>query len=444
MAERPNILYIHSHDTGRYVQPYGYAVATPNIQHLAEEGVLFRKAFSGAPTCSPSRACLLTGQCAHTSGMLGLAPYGFSLYDYSRHIVHTLRGAGYHSALTGVQHIAKDPNAIGYDQLLRPVYDKIAGRDGTFCTVETVAPKAVEFLNNVPAQPFFLSVGFYETHREYHTPGPGEDARYGMPPYPVPDTPQTRRDMAGFRASARVLDEGIGTVLAALEANGLSDNTLVICTTDHGIAFPSMKCNLTDHGIGVMLIMRGPGGFAGGRVFDTIVSHVDVYPTICDLLDIEHPSWLQGKSMMPLIRGAAEHINEEVFADSTYHAAYEPQRAVRTRRWKYIRRYGERRKPVMPNCDNSVSKDLWVDHGWEEQHVASEQLYDVIFDPNERRNLAGDATVETVLEEMRGRLDRWMRETEDPLLDGPVPCPPGGTVFDPDSFSSYLRRPGRK
>jgi arylsulfatase A-like enzyme len=80
--KRPNILYIHSHDTGRYVQPYGHAIPTPNLQRLAEQGVLFRQAYSAAPTCSPSRAGLLTGQCAHSSGMLGLAHRGFSLRDY--------------------------------------------------------------------------------------------------------------------------------------------------------------------------------------------------------------------------------------------------------------------------------------------------------------------------------------------------------------------------
>ena len=97
-ARRPNILYIHSHDTGRYVQPYGHAIPTPHIQRLAEEGVLFRKAFCAAPTCSPSRASLLTGQHAHNSGMLGLAHRGFKLNDYKQHWLYTLRGLGYHCA----------------------------------------------------------------------------------------------------------------------------------------------------------------------------------------------------------------------------------------------------------------------------------------------------------------------------------------------------------
>ena len=90
----PNILYLHSHDTGRFVQPYGYAVPTPRIQGLAEQGILFRQAFCAASTCSASRACLLTGQYAHTNGMLGLAHRGWSLHDYTHHIVHTLRTVG--------------------------------------------------------------------------------------------------------------------------------------------------------------------------------------------------------------------------------------------------------------------------------------------------------------------------------------------------------------
>jgi N-sulfoglucosamine sulfohydrolase len=435
--KRPNILYIHSHDTGRYVQPYGHAVPAPNLQQLAEQGMLFRQAFSAAPTCSPSRASLLTGQCAHSSGMLGLAHRGFALRDYSQHIVHTLRRAGYYSALAGIQHIAKDPAVIGYDRLMRPVNDYVAGVRGTACTVENVAPRAIDFLSSGPPQPFFLSVGFYETHTEFYPPGPEEDPRYTRPPCPLPDTPEARRDVAAFKATARVLDRGIGAVLDALDANGLAEGTLVVCTTDHGIGFPAMKCHLTDHGIGVMLIVRGPGGFTGGQVCDGMVSHVDIFPTICDLLDLAPPPWLQGRSMMPLVRGEADQINEELFADVTYHAAYEPQRAVRTQRWKYIRRYDDRRRPVLSNCDDGPSKDTWLRYGWRDRYVSPQELYDLVFDPNESHNLAGNPAFDGVLDEMRGRLDRWMRATDDPLLHGPVPAPPGAELNDPDGLSSW-------
>jgi N-sulfoglucosamine sulfohydrolase len=434
-VDRPNILYLHSHDTGRYVQPYGHAVCTPNLQRLAEQGMLFRKAFCAAPTCSASRAALLTGMCPHSAGMTGLAHRGFSLNDYSRHIVQVLRKAGYWTELVGTQHEAKDKASIGYDHAA-DLPDR--------CT-STIAAAAGEFLAKGPRQPFFLSVGFDETHRAFPPPAPAEDPRYCLPPAPLPDTPQTRRDMAAFKTSARSLDQGMGAVLAALEARGLADRTLVICTTDHGIAFPGMKCNLTDHGIGVMLIIRGPGGFAGGQACDAMVSHVDLFPTICELAGIERPAWLQGRSILPLVRGEAREINEAIFAEVTYHAAYEPMRAVRTARWKYIRRFGGRKSPVLPNCDDGPSKDVWLDAGWRDRPVEEECLYDLVFDPNETQNLAGASRSAPALEEMRGRLRRWMEATDDPLLKGPAPAPAGAVVNDVDGLSPGERtRPAAK
>jgi N-sulfoglucosamine sulfohydrolase len=422
---RPNIIYIHSHDTGRYLQPYGHAVPAPNIQKLADGGILFRQAFNAAPTCSPSRASLLTGQCPHSNGMLGLAHRGFFLTDYKRHMSHTLRAAGYYTELIGLQHIARDPKIIGYDKV-----QVIPGNH-----VEQVAPAAAAFLKSAPKQPFFIDVGFQETHREFRKPGPQEDARCCLPPSPLPDTPETRADIAAFKATARALDGGVGVVLDALEASGLASNTLVISTTDHGIAFPDMKCNLFDHGMGVSLIMRGPGGFSGGKVCDAMVSHIDIFPTICELLDVERPSWLEGKSMMPLVRGASQEINDEIFAEVNYHAAYEPKRAVRTRRWKYIRHYDGRKHPNLPNCDDGPSKSLWLKAGWRDRSVDAEQLYDLMFDPNEIHNCAADPANEQVLADMRGRLDRWMKKTRDPILNGPIKAPKGATANDPDGIS---------
>jgi N-sulfoglucosamine sulfohydrolase len=434
VGPRPNILYLHSHDTGRYVQPYGYGVPTPHIQRLAEQGFLFRQAFCAASTCSASRACLLTGQYAHSNGMLGLAHRGWSLNDYNHHVVHTLHDVDYHSVLIGEQHISKRPDVIGYDRVIKIATTRASD----------VAPVTIDVLRDLRGEPFFLSVGFFETHREFFRPGAGED-RYVLPPANLPDTPRTRSDMAAFVASARSLDDGIGAVLGALDDLGLRDDTLVICTTDHGMAFPGAKTTLTDRGIAVFLIMRGPGGFEGGRVSDALVSHIDLYPTICDLLDIEAPSFLQGESLMPLIRGEREAVRDAIFAEGTYHAAYEPQRAVRTPRWKFIKRFGEARTPVLVNTDDSPSKDLWVEAGWGEQTVDAEQLYDLLFDPNEARNLATDPAAQPVKDELRAMLERWMEETDDPLLDGPVAPPPGAEYNDLDQLSpgepTHMTRP---
>lgn len=418
MAGPPNILYIHSHDTGRFVQPYGFQVPTPNIQLLADQGILFREAFCASPTCSGSRASLLTGLYCHNNGMLGLAHRGWKLNDYGQHWIHALRGAGYHSVLIGEQHISVDPGVIGYDEIV-PVDSSHA---------EYVAPLTIETLRGAPAEPWFMSVGFFETHRDFFAPTSVRDSLYSLPPGNLPDVLATRRDVAAFKASARSLDQGIGAVLQALHDLDLADDTLLICTTDHGIAFPGAKATLSDRGIGVMMIMRGPGGFSGGKVLDAPVSHLDVFPTLCELSGAEPPDWLQGKSLMPLVRGEVDRLHEAIFAETTFHAAYQPHRTVRTERWKYVRRFDDYDHPILANCDDSASKDLWIEAGWGRQLVPRESLYDLILDPQEGRNLATDPDFAAVLEEMRGRLDAWMQETDDPLLQGPVAPPVGAFV----------------
>jgi arylsulfatase A-like enzyme len=424
--KRPNILYLHSHDTGRYVQPYGEAVPMPNVQALADQGLLFRQAYCAAPTCSASRACLLTGQYGQSNGMLGLAHRGWSLKDYSHHLVHTLRRAGYKSILIGEQHIAKDPARIGFDEVL-----KIPTTH-----VQTVAPRAMEVLAQEHDRPLFLSVGFFETHREFLTPGSLRDVQYSKPPANLPDTPEVRSDIAAFKASARSLDQGVGMVLNALDSSGMADDTLIIFTTDHGMPFPGAKATLYDRGLGVMLILRGPAPFNGGRIVDSLVSHIDVFPTICEYLEIERPPFLQGVSLMPVAQGTAAQVREEIFAGSTWHAAYEPQRAIRTTRHKYIRRWGERRTPVLPNTDDGPSKDLLLRLGWAEHEIPAEQLYDLAFDPNEAENLVEDPAHAAILDELRSRLLEWMRDTEDPLLAGHVDPPAGVEINLPDQLSA--------
>ena len=238
--------------------------------------------------------------------------------------------------------------------------------------------------------------------------------------------------MAAFKASARSLDQGVGAVLHGLDEAGLADDTLVVLTTDHGLPFPGAKGTLSDRGLGVMLIIRGPGGFYGGHVTDALTSHVDIYPTLLELAGAEIPADTHGRSLLPLVRKQTTTVRDELFAELTYHAAYDPQRAIRTDRHKLIRHFGDRLEPVLPNVDDSPSKSLLVEAGWGTEPRPRLELYDLIMDPGEMRNLAG-----------RGRSPRacaiswtsdcargWL-ETADPLLDGPVPVPVGAFVNDP-------------
>jgi len=414
----PNILYIHSHDTGRYVQPYGNPIPTPNIQWLADQGVMFRNAFCAAPSCSGSRAALVTGEYCHTNGMMGLAHRGFALNDYDHQLVRMLRANGYHSQLIGEQHISADPHVLGYDVVC----------DIPDTRVNSVGPAAIEALRSGIREPFFMSVGFFETHRSFFEPSSVRDRVYALPPPFLPDTPEIREDVAAYKASARSLDHGVGAVLNALHDTRLDERTLVIFTTDHGLAFPTAKASLLDRGIGVSLIFRGPR-FTGGRAFDELVSHVDIFPTVCDVAGVPTPPWTVGRSLVPLVIDKEEPGSRpEIFAELTYHVAYEPQRAIRTERYKYIRRFDDYPFPVLPNCDDSPSKEAYLERGWARRRVARESLHDLFFNPGEGHNLIDNDDYADVLGDLRGRLEQWMVETGDPLLRGPVAPPVGARI----------------
>lgn len=420
---KPNVLYIHCHDAGRMIEPYGYGISTPNLQELAAEGVFFRRAYCANPTCSPSRACLLTGSYAHSNGMLGLAHRGWRMRDYSQHLVRYLGSFGYRTALSGVQHVAKlptvDPAEIGYHEVLTP-----DGRDS-----HRVTAAASQFIEEVDEdQPWYMEVGYFAPHRAQTEDGrngfPTEtewpDSRFVQPAPGLPDTPETRADMAEYMASVAATDAQMGAVFAALRRRGCWEDTLIICTTDHGVPFPRHKCRLTDSGLGVFLILKMPADFAGGLTSDAMVSHVDVYPTLCEWLDVPIPEWVQGVSLLPLLRGEVDSVRDVVFAEVNCHAAYEPMRAVRTERWKYIRNYEPANHPILPNCDAGASKDFLCANGWTDTPVVAEELYDLILDPGETCNRAADTGCDSVLQAMRGRLDEWMRQTNDPLLNGPL------------------------
>ena len=145
-------------------------------------------------------------------------------------------------------------------------------------------------------------------------------------------------------------------------------------------------------------------------------------------------------SLLALLRGETASVREEIFAGSTWHAAYEPQRAVRTERHKYIRRWGDRHTPVLPNTDDGPSKDLLLRYGWAEREIPAEQLYDLVFDPNEANNLARDPACAAIARgPARAPARHWMRDTEDPLAGRPR-RPPAGRRDQP-ARSAFTPRP---
>lgn len=418
-----NIVYIHTHDTGRYIEPYGYNVPTPNLMELAETGTLFRQAFSAAPTCSPSRAGLLTGMSPHSNGMLGLAHRGFELDDYNKHLVNFLKDYDFETILCGMQHVAPEAEMIGYDKILDD-QPEAWGVETDKENAELVA----DYIKSQNQEPFFLSYGMECTHLEFPEIDDEIDKNYVMPPATLPDNEETRKDMAGFITSAKIADYCVGTVLDALSEAGIRDDTLIIYTTDHGLPFPKMKSTLYDDGTGVSLIMNFPNDLAQGEAVDALVSQLDIFPTICDLLEFNQPEWLQGQSLLPLLKNKKEQIREEIFTEVTFHAAYEPMRAVRTKRYKYIRFYDNHNQIVAANIDDCNSKDFLLEHDYLELEKEKEMLFDLYFDPMEQVNLVDNDRYQEVYQGLKEKLDNWMKETDDPLLDGKVEKPAGAKI----------------
>ncbi len=427
-----NVIYVHSHDTGRQITPYGLGDGTPNLQKLAERGIVFRQAFSAAPTCSPSRSALLTGMVPHSNGMLGLVHRGFRLQDYHKHLVRYLNAHGYETALSGVQHEARDVKDIGYKKIIGQLLESKRWNSGHLDDLDN-AQHVAQFIKGKHELPYFLSFGLFSTHRPF--PNADVDEKYVRPPFPLPDVAATRQDYAQFLTSVRVVDKCVGIVMEALQESGQVNDTLVIYTTDHGMAFPGMKATLYDTGIGVSLIVKPPDGSGpAGVVSDALVSHLDVFPTLCDLLDLPKPEWLQGQSLGPVLFGDKSSVHDAVFAETNYHAAYEPMRCIRTDRYKFIRRY--RAGVVSANIDDSDSKTFLYDQGYTDMYAnETEELYDLHLDPSERINLAHSPEHQHIRTRLVNRLQQWMVSTNDPILHGRIAKPPGTIVNTVDCYS---------
>jgi N-sulfoglucosamine sulfohydrolase len=419
MSDRINLVIMHTHDTGRHLGVYGRGPETPNLERMAEEGVVFDNAFCSAPQCSPSRSSLFTGMMPHCNGLIGLAHRGFKLDEdsFDKHLAAVLSRSGYGTHLFGFQHECVDPLDLGYDEV----------HSGDRKKVAQVADSAVAFLKDAPDQPFFVSIASSETHRVF-TEGQDCKGEVKIPDY-LPDHPDVHRDINNLNYDAEAVDTAYGRVLEAIDGCGLGENTLVIYTTDHGIPFPGAKSTLFDPGIETALIMRGPGGFEGGKRIPALVSNIDVMPTILEVLGVDGHDSIEGKSLLPIVRGEVTDVNSEIFIEQTYHAGYDPMRGIRTHKYKYTRNYEPVTHYFSPNVDAGFSKTVVT----EETDLFSRPrdrafLFNLEADPNEMENLINEAGTDGVLAELRDKMGTWMKDTKDPMLDGFVPPPEGSVI----------------
>lgn len=445
-----NVLYIHTHDSGRALSPYGVKAPTPNLEAFSRTALTFQNCFCVGPTCSPSRAALLTGQYPHQNGMLGLAQRGFSI-DYTKHLAQFLGRNGYHTALCGIQHEAGwylDAGAghgktIGYHEELTHSTEGYEQEELQYWDRENAGTAAQWLKERRGDQPFFLSYGMHCTHRRFpREVDPAVNENAAVPPLPIPNTRETRNDFARYLTSLKWADDCVGVVLSALKDSGLEEDTVVFYTTDHGLANPFSKCTLYDSGLGVALMFRVPGAKANGKTSDSLISHLDVFPTLCEVLGLPKPDYLEGVSFAPCLGDPGIAVREEVFAEVNFHTSYEPIRCVRTSRYKYIRYFDDAHLTTNPsNTDESPTKDFFIRRGFQSVHKPREGLYDLLYDMGERNNLISSPEYANIAEELRRRLHAEMERTGDPLLHGPIPIERHWKVNKPGCQTASSKNP---
>jgi len=408
----PNIVLVHWHDLGTRLNTYGHHdVRSPHLDGLAAQGLRFDRAFSTAPLCSPARGSLFTGRYPARHGLTQLAHIGGRYADNVVTLPTLLRKAGYRSTLVGLQHESTDSGSLGFDEVVAP-------EGMAFCG--PVADLAVDWLRRprrADDAPYFLTVGMFETHRPYPPDryGPGDPASVQVPPY-LPDNPDVREDLAVMARSIEQADAAVGRIIEAVDNSADADNTLIIFTTDHGIAYPRAKSTLYDPGIHVALIIRPPRSWhVSPRAVTDLTSHIDLAPTLLELAGTA-PETTDGVSFAATLRGRSGPAREEIHGAKDYHEDFDPIRCVRTRTHKYIRNYapgpaaflpGDMKKsPIYPSI-----KDKYSDPR------PTEELYDLVADPDEMVNLVDDHAHNDVLDDLRRRMDDWLASTDDSIRD---------------------------
>lgn len=451
-AERPNIVWIIPDDMSANFACYGEtAIATPNVDKLAANGVKFTNAYVTAPVCSTCRSAFITGMYQTSIGAhhhrSGRGEEKIRLPESIKLVPKLFQEAGYFTCISGWPN-AKGPNAKG-----------LGKTDYNFEWDESVYDGA-DWSKRKAGQPFFAQIqinggklrgndssGWEKTHQaaEKALGSRTDVAAVTLPPY-YPKHPDVLRDWAAYLDSVRMTDVTVGEVVARLEKEGVLDNTIVLFMTDHGISHARGKQFMYDEGLHVPLVITGPG-IEAGTVREDLVEHIDIAALSLAAAGIAIPEHMQAKDIL-----ARDYKpREAVFAardrcDETV----DHMRSVRTKQFKYIRNFLPHR-PYLQPCAYKDGKQILI--AMREWHAAgkldetqllifrdirpSEELYDMNADPHEIRNLADDPKYASEVTELRGRLDKWMEETNDHGRE-----PESASMYDSDMavYLNSLRR----
>jgi arylsulfatase A-like enzyme len=390
-ASTPNIVFLFADDWGRYANCYAgiedrpsinQVLKTPNIDRVAREGVLFRHAFVTAPSCTPCRSSVLSGQYFFRTG-LGAILMGAQWDPRIPSYPLLLREAGYHIGKTykvwspgtpqdapygGQQYAYEKAGSdfrIRYDEhVMEKVRQGMTVEAAKQAILAQVRGNFDAFLaERKPGQPFCYWFGPSLTHRPF-VKGSGKvlwgldpDSVRGKLPKFTPDVPDVRVDYTDYMGQILAWDAGVGVIIEELRAIGELDNTLLVLSGDHGMpGVPGGKCNLYDHGVAVALIVRGPG-IKPGRVVDDFVNLMDLAPTFLEAGGLKPPAVMTGRSFLSVLRsgqsglvdpsrtwvvtGRERHIDFAREGNLPY-----PQRSLRTRDFLYVRNFAPDRWPA--------------------------------------------------------------------------------------------------
>lgn len=441
MMTKRYVLFIIADDWSPIAGTYGDTVVkTPNIDHLSNRGTTFTNAFCTTPSCSASRACILTGVHSHTHGQYGHTHsiHGFSTHAEVPTIPSVLQRNRRHSALLGKNHTAP---ASAYP------WTHKEWAEMTPQGVEASVRKSLEEAKFSDCGGMIMLAPSYPHRMGYGGWGLGQhtdkfkDPRYDLDQIPVPgflpDTAAVRRDLAGYYGGISRFDTLVGAALRALTKSGLSDQTLIVVTSDHGMPFPGAKASCYDGGHHCPLIIHRPGQ-SSAIYCDAVISWLDFAPTIYEWLGVTFPATLQGRSLLPVLDQPNPESWDETSFSHNFHEVtmYDPYRVWRNRRFKYIRRLAHQLPlSISDNPSLLFSEDGSLTPGYRRRDIYTqrdfESLFDLLKDPWETRNLINEHDFHEVAEQMRCSSIAQRQLTEDPWLaleyrngDPLVPDPP--------------------
>lgn len=399
--DRPNILLIVADDLGLQLGCYGDPNArTGRIDELAAGGVRFTRAYVTQPSCSPSRASILTGQYPHENGQIGLSHQGFGMKGEIATLPTLLKAAGYRTGLLGKLHVAPQ-NRFTWDMWEGGFDGGVKWPDSTR-DVRRTAARAETFFK-ASAKPFFLQISMLDPHEpllDDHMGLPQTKVEAGtlkdLPSVEAGQDPQAlRRRWASYYNCVHRLDAGVGLVLDALKASGKDRDTLVVFVGDNGPPFRRAKTTLYEAGTRTPLIIAGPGT-RPAATREELVSTIDIMPTVLAAAGLRPPGG-DGRSLLEACAGrpVAESWRTCVFTEMTFHtpAIFRPSRAVSDGRWKMIVSY-----PGTPD------------------QAMTTELFDLAADPHELHNLADQETAAGHRKRLQQALDDWQRRTGDGVL----------------------------